>query len=169
MAETSEDIKRQVEASIAKVQSARDRALVSLELSNFAIFPQFSSEADAIKGMDPVKVAWEKRGRDSAKAGTAPGTKGWTGWTQGGQELINGYQTSSKSAGLGLLSDITTTAKEAPKTTVQAAKKAAAVAGQVAASVGDAVGSVGATLKWVGIGAVVIVVGLAALKFGPSR
>ncbi len=173
MADTATDVAAQVAANIARVGAARDRALASLELSYFGFMPTYSSGASAIRGLDPVKAAWEKRGKDALAAGKPPGANGWSGWVQGGRDLIDGYVREAGDAGKEALKDIVSVAASAPATSakavVTAAKKTAAVAVQVADSVGTAATVVGSTLKWVGIGAVLLVGGLVALKYGPRR
>lgn len=168
MADNIADLKKQVADNVSRVDRAYASELFQLDTKTFSFLPQFTNAANAIKALKPTIAAWAKRGQDAAAAGTAPGANGWAGWVKAGQAFIDGFVDIKGSAGQYALADIKDTVKQAPATTAKAvkttAKAAVVVASKAAEAVGDTVTSGFSTLKWVGVGLVVVVAGLAVIK-----
>ncbi len=168
MADTADDIAKQVRTNVDRVRSARDWALAQKELGMMAWLPQNKNAAAGIRGLSPAIEAWAKTGQDAAAARKAPGTKGWAGWIAAGQEFVKGLPDIADAGSKYALQDIVSTAREAPATSAKAvkatAKKTAEVATKAAAAVGETVTSVGSTLKWVGVGAAVLLVAVIGFR-----
>ncbi len=157
MADTGNDTAEMVERNISTVESAYAQAI---DVADGGLLSLPNPETlRAIRGLRATINGWASRGRNAAAAGTAPGAGGWSGWVAAGQSFISNFPGISVDGVTFSLGEIADTTAAAVGGFVGRASDAAI----------DVAGNVGNTLKWLGIGTVLVVLGLVALKYGPSR
>ena len=177
-----------VESNISTVEAAYSYALEQ-NGPNGGIFSTPNPSAyDAIQNDRSGIDAWEQAGRTAAANNTTPGVNGWSGWIQAGQAWIDGFPgigvagevsfelddavsnaiSSVASVTSALAGNPSVAAADGASSITSGVGSVSATVSKIGSSVATAAAGLGGSLKWIGIGAVVIVVGMVALKYGPK-
>lgn len=133
------DLGSQVEARIASVNSAYDKAIAAL---SGGIFGQSDAEKNATYNVAQFRDdvdEWAARGRDAVRSGKQPGAKGWSGWVDRGNVYIEGFKAQAE-FDHATLTAIVEIVKETPAQVVKATKAAAKAAGGVVVDVASGAG-----------------------------